>query len=326
MEEDKLTAPLNGSFGEGQALPSQLPDQLPVPPEAEQFIIPKSFARKLANVPQSQHDCYECMMTCFGECTGCFGAYVPLCCCCGNSYVTIQQGFVGIMTKFGKAYKIVDPGLYFVNQMTEKVHLVDVKICITNIPKQVVMTRDNVSVIIDSVVYWHVIDPFISEFHVGNVTTALAERTMTTLRDTVGAHVLQNVIENREALAAEIRKIIASTALSWGVVVEAILIKDMTFSQDLQENLASAAKQQRLGESKIIMAKAEVQASKLMREASDILNTPAAMQIRYLETLASMAHQAGTKVIFMPADPETGLSRAKKEMAAISNAKLPTMP
>lgn len=239
---------------------------------------------------------------------------MPLCCCCGNPYSTVPQGYAGIMTKFGKAYRVVDPGLYFVNKMTEEMHMIDIKVRITDIPRQVVMTKDNVSVSIDSVVYWHVIEPFVAKFHVANVVTALTERTMTTLRDTVGAHVLQGVIENREALAAEIRKIIDATARSWGVVVESILIKDLTFSGELQETLASAAKQQRLGESKIILAKAEVQAARLMREASDILNTPAAMQIRYLETLTAMSHQAGTKVIFMPADPEGGMNKMVKNM------------
>ena len=82
--------------------------------------------------------------------------------------------------------------------------------------------------------------------------------------------------------------------------MEAILIKDLQFSADLQETLSSAAKQKRIGESKVIGARAEVNSAKLMREASDILNTPAAMQIRYLETLAGMARAPGTKVVFLP--------------------------
>ena len=84
--------------------------------------------------------------------------------------------------------------------------------------------------------------------------------------------------------------------------MESILLKDLRFSNELLESLSSAAKQKRIGESKVIAAQAEVNAAKLMREASDILNTPAAMQIRYLETLVSMAKSAGTKVIFMPGE------------------------
>lgn len=79
-----------------------------------------------------------------------------------------------------------------------------------------------------------------------------------------------------------------------------MLIKDMVFSQELQETLSAAAKQKRVGESKVIQAQAEVQAAKLMRQAADVLATPAAMQIRYLDTMASMARTSGSKVIFMP--------------------------
>ncbi|KAI8916861.1 hypothetical protein BC831DRAFT_516671, partial [Entophlyctis helioformis] len=105
--------------------------------------------------------------------------------------------------------------------------------------------------------------------------------------------------------------IIGPAAQTWGVHIESILIKDLQFSQELQENLSAAAKQKRIGESKVIAAKAEgeskvisaraeVEAAKLMREAADILNTPAAMQIRYLETLGNMAKSGNAKVIFMP--------------------------
>lgn len=91
--------------------------------------------------------------------------------------------------------------------------------------------------------------------------------------------------------------------------MESILIKDLKFSQDLQDNLSAAAKAKRIGESKVIAAQAEVDSAKLMREAADILNSPAAMQIRYLETLAGMAKTSGSKVIFMP---PSGFDDAKK--------------
>jgi regulator of protease activity HflC (stomatin/prohibitin superfamily) len=221
---------------------------------------------------------------------------------------------VGIVSKFGKAYKIIDPGMSFVNQMTESVKKVDVKIQMTPVPRQVVMTKDNVTLTIDSALYWHIVDPFVAIYHVENVYMALLERTMTTLRDTIGAHTLQNVIENREALAAEIKRIIEGTSRSWGVVVESILIKDMSFSEELQKTLAAAAKQKRLGESKVITAKAEVQAARLMREASDILSTPAAIQIRYLETLTMMSQQPGTKIIFLPKEAENKMEKLSKDI------------
>lgn len=278
------------SFGYGAPAPPKIPSQ-PI------YAIPPSFARKLA-VPPAIENRYASCLTCCGQCCGKCRTYCPVLCCCNNPYVTVSQGNVGIVSKFGKAYKIIDPGMSFINQMTEKVRLVDVKIQITPVPKQIVMTKDNVTLYIDSVLYWHVIDPFVAAYHVDDVSVALLERTMTTLRDTIGAHTLQNAIENREALAAEIKRIIEGTSRSWGVIVESILIKDMSFSPELQATLAAAAEQKRLGEGKVITAKAEVHAAKLMREASDILSTPAAIQIRYLETLSTMAKHPGTKIIF----------------------------
>jgi len=261
--------------------------------------IPVSFSAKIADIPRSEHGCYEGLLSFFGWILGWLGVYVP--CCCGlNSFTTVPQGFVGIISRFGKSIRVVDPGLYFVNFLTEQLHLVDVKIQLSDIPSQYVMTRDNVTFLIDSVVYWHITNPFVAKFCVSDVSEALIERTMTTLRDTIGAHELQQIIGNREAVAKEIKTIIEKISTSWGIAVESILIKDLRFSEDLQETLSTVAKQTRIGESKIISAKAEVEASRLMRESSDILNTPAAMQIRYLETLQSMARSGQAKVIFVP--------------------------
>lgn len=124
--------------------------------------------------------------------------------------------------------------------------------------------------------------------------------TQTTLRHILGARVLQDCIENRDAISHEIQEVIGPAARLWGVKIESILIKDIQFSKELQESLSSAAQAKRLGESKIIAARAEVDSAKLMREASNFLNNPAAMQIRYLETLASMSKTSNTKVIFLP--------------------------
>jgi erythrocyte band 7 integral membrane protein len=233
-----------------------------------------------------------------------FLAYVVVqskwCSCYSSSpYQTVQQGQVGLITRFGKYYKSVDPGLYQVNTWTEQLLRVDIRIQLADIPQQVIMTKDNVSVLLDSVLYWHVVDPYTAQFMVENVRKALIERTQTTLRLVTGTRTLQECIEHRDTLAQEIESIIAVPAASWGVKVESLLIKDLQFSSELLESLSAAAKQKRIGESKVIAAQAEVDAAKLMREASDILNTPAAMQIRYLETLSQMSKNSGTKVMVL---------------------------
>eukprot|EP00826_Nyctotherus_ovalis_P038818 TRINITY_DN3665_c0_g1_i6.p1 TRINITY_DN3665_c0_g1~~TRINITY_DN3665_c0_g1_i6.p1 ORF type:complete len:214 (-),score=41.25 TRINITY_DN3665_c0_g1_i6:60-701(-) len=198
MEEDKLAADIS------KPSPLTCP---PAPGKPYTGIIPNSFARELAEVSPPESKCYECCLTCCGSCCGCMGAYIPCCSCC-DPYVTVPQGRTGIVTKFGKAYKVVDPGLYFVNSMTEKIFTVDIRMGLTDVPRQMVMTKDNVSVDIDSIVYWHIVDPFVATFQVENVIEALKQRTMTTLRDTIGSYPFQTIIENRNALASEIHEII----------------------------------------------------------------------------------------------------------------------
>ncbi|KAI9209199.1 uncharacterized protein BJ171DRAFT_485714 [Polychytrium aggregatum] len=270
------------------------------PPQINQA----SFANEIP-LPPAHNPAYEGMMNSLGGCLGFLGA-IPCCVCFPNPYKTVRQGEVGLVTRFGKYYKTIDPGLHGINVCTERIDRVNIKIQIEQIPSQVIMTKDNVNISIDSVLYWHIVDPYTSVFLVNNVRVALIERTQTTLRHILGTRTLQDAIENREALAHQIEGIIREPAASWGVKIESILIKDLQFSKELQENLSAAAKAKRIGESKVIAAQAEVESAKLMREASDILNTPAAMQIRYLETLQAMSKTAGTKVIFMPAEPSAG--------------------
>ncbi|KAG8685431.1 hypothetical protein FRC09_014743 [Ceratobasidium sp. 395] len=121
-----------------------------------------------------------------------------------------------------------------------------------------------------------------------------------TMINLVGARVVQSVVTERDAIASEIEEIVADVAGKWGVAIEGILIKDITFPPDVAASLSSAAQAKRIGESKVITARAEVDAARLMRQAADILASPAAMQIRQLEALQSMAKSAQSKVVFVP--------------------------
>lgn len=162
------------------------------------------------------------------------------------------------------------------------------------------MTKDNVTLHLTSVIYYHITSPHKAAFGISNIRQALIERTQTTLRHVVGARVLQDVIERREELAQSIGEIIEDVAAGWGVQVESMLIKDIIFSNELQDSLSMAAQSKRIGESKVIAARAEVESAKLMRQAADILSSAPAMQIRYLEAMQAMAKTANSKVIFLP--------------------------
>ncbi|KAJ3181077.1 hypothetical protein HDU85_003782 [Gaertneriomyces sp. JEL0708] len=264
----------------------------------------RDFAFETA-VGAEAHGVYADAISFLGSCIGFFGA-IPCCFCCPNPYKEVKQGTVGLVCRFGRYYKTVNPGLHNINVLSESLQSVDIKMQTEDIPRQSVMTKDNVTVDIDSVLYWQVEDPYASLFLVSQIRSSVQELTMATLRNVVAVRTIQEAIEHRDEIAREIQEIVGGPAHSWGASVKSILIKDLRLSQELQETLASAAKQKRVGQSKIITAQAEVEAARLMREASDILNTPAAIQIRYLETMQAMAREAGTKVIFMPPDVQNG--------------------
>lgn len=242
---------------------------------------------------------YGSFIHALGMCVGALGA-IPCCVCFPNPYKPVEQGHVGLVTKFGRFSRAVDPGLVKINPLSERLTKIDVKIQLCEVPQQVCMTKDNVTVHLTSVIYYHVVSPHKAAFGISNVRQALVERTQTTLRHVVGARVLQDVIERREEVAQSIREIIGDVAEGWGVSVESMLIKDIIFSRELQDSLSMAAQSKRIGESKIIAARAEVESAKLMRQAADILSSAPAMQIRQLEAYQAMAKSANSKVIFIP--------------------------
>lgn len=246
-----------------------------------------------------EHGFYGTLINGIGAVAGCFGQ-LPFCFCCPNPYKEIQQGSVGLVTRFGQFYRSEDPGLIQINPCSEDLRRVDVRITTSPIGQQSVITRDSVSVLVDSVIFWHVSNPYRASFGINDVKTALIERAQTTLRNVVGGRVLQSLVTEREQVALEVQEIVGDVAERWGVQVESILIKDIIFSKELQESLSSAAKQKRIGESKVIAAQAEVDAARLMRQAADILASKSAMQIRALESLQAMAKTANSKVIFVP--------------------------
>jgi len=257
----------------------------------------QSYAQDLG-LGEVEHGVYGSLLNILGDCVGFLGAFP--CCPCPNPYRNVQQGAVGLVSRFGKFYKAVDPGLAFVNVCSESLRIVDVKIQISPIGRQMVITRDNVNVEIDSVIYFQIVNPYRAAFGISDLRQALIERAQTTLRHVVGARAVQSVVTEREAIAFEIAEIVGDVADKWGVAIEGILIKDIIFSAEVSASLSSAAQQKRIGESKVIAARAEVDAARLMRQAADILASPAAMQIRQLEALQAMAKTASTKVVFVP--------------------------
>ncbi|CAG8296142.1 unnamed protein product [Penicillium olsonii] len=295
------------SNGKAPAEEPQLsqPHLINVQPARPDELQPK-YAQKIQHDDDNPdaHGWYAGLIHSLGECIGFLGA-IPCCICCPNPFKPVDQGAVGLIQRFGRFERSVDPGLVKVNPLSEHIITIDVKIQIVEVPRQVCMTKDNVTLNLTSVIYYEVVSPHRAAFGISNVRQALIERTQTTLRHVIGARVLQDVIERREEIAQSTSEIIEEVAAGWGVKVESMLIKDIIFSNDLQDSLSMAAQSKRIGESKVIAARAEVESAKLMRQAADILSSAPAMQIRYLEAMQAMAKTANSKVIFLPAPNQT---------------------
>ncbi|GMM37057.1 hypothetical protein DASC09_043820 [Saccharomycopsis crataegensis] len=270
-------------------------------PPAPKMVVAKDFARVYETPAEGT---YQRIMSAFGGFFGCLGT-IP-CSCCTNPYKNVDAGEVGLVTRFGALARTVEPGSTYVNTWVEKISKVSIRAQTIQIPSQDCLTKDNVGVEISSVLYFSIVDPQLATFGIEDVNASLVNRTQTTLRDVIGARILQDVIEKREEIAAAISENISHVAEAWGVHVESILIKDIHLPPGVSASLSRAAEATRIGESKIISAKAEVESAKLMRKAADILASDAAMQMRYLDAMQSMAKSSNSKVIFMPSSTAAG--------------------
>jgi len=168
-----------------------------------------SYAQTTGEDPGKDAGWYGAMINSLGVVVGTLGS-IPCCICCPNPFKEVQQGNVGLVTRFGQFYKSVDPGLTKINPLSEALRVVNVQITVIAVPRQVAMTKDNVNVEIDSVIYYHIKNPYKAAFGVQEIRTALVERAQSTLRQVIGARSLQDTITQREEVAREIEEILES--------------------------------------------------------------------------------------------------------------------
>lgn len=261
-----------------------------------------------ASDPTSQSGCYQDTMQTCGTCCGFLRTWLPcVCCFVDYPYQEIEQSYEGLMERFGKYVKTVKPGLQYMNPCTESILKIDMKTQIIDLSKQSILTKDNISITLDASVYYKIVDSKRAQYRVKNVQEAVQYLTFSTLRNTCGQHVLQDLLEKRLEVTASIQRNIEEHVDEWGVKIEQIFIKDILLSPEMQFSLSSAAKERRIAESKIISAKADVESAKLMKEAADILDNKAAMQIRYLETLQQITKSQNSRLIFLPQGDKGGI-------------------
>ena len=206
----------------------------------------------------------------------------------------------GVMLTLGRFTGIKGPGVVIVFPVLQQMRKVDLRVNVLNVPKQDVITRDNVSVKVNAVVYFRVVDPGKAIIQVVNPFEATSQVAQTTLRSVLGQHEMDGLLAQRDKLNADIQKILDQNTEAWGIKVSNVEIKDVDLDESMIRAMAKQAEAERTRRAKIIHAEGEAQAAQqLVTAAESLARQPSAMQLRYLQTLADISHEK-TQIIVFP--------------------------
>ncbi len=203
-----------------------------------------------------------------------------------------------VVFRLGRVIGAKGPGLFILIPVIDKMVKVDLRTVTLDVPTQDIITRDNVSVSVDAVVYFRVIDPVRAIVAVENYLYATSQIAQTTLRSVCGAVELDELLSEREKLNLKLQEIIDRQTDPWGIKVVAVELKRIDLPEELRRAMARQAEAERERRAKIITAEAEYQAAQKLAEAAQILATqPIAIQLRYLETIQNVANKPGNTVL-----------------------------
>jgi regulator of protease activity HflC (stomatin/prohibitin superfamily) len=210
----------------------------------------------------------------------------------------------GVMFTLGRFTGIKGPGLILVAPMIQQMRKVDLRVIVLDVPKQDVISRDNVSVKVNAVVYFRIVDPGQAIIQVANVFDATSQLAQTTLRSVLGQHEMDDLLSQRDKLNADIQRILDQSTESWGIKVTKVEIKNVDLDETMVRAMARQAEAERTRRAKIIHAEGEQQAAQMLVQAAQLLSKePAAMQLRYLQTLADISNEKSSTIVFpLPLD------------------------
>jgi len=205
----------------------------------------------------------------------------------------------GVILRLGRLIGAKGPGLFLIIPFIDRMIKVDLRVVTMDVPAQDVITRDNVTVRVNAVVYFRVINPEASVVKVMNHVQATSQISQTTLRNVLGQHELDEVLSQREKLNQTLQSIIDEATDPWGVKVSIVEIKDVELPEAMRRSMAAQAEAERVRRAKIIHAEGELQASQKLTEAGHIIaQEPVALQLRYLQTLTEIATEKTNTLIF----------------------------
>jgi regulator of protease activity HflC (stomatin/prohibitin superfamily) len=210
----------------------------------------------------------------------------------------------GVIFMLGRFWKVKGPGLVIVIPGIQQIVKVDLRVVTMDVPPQDVISRDNVSVKVNAIVFFRVIDPEKAIIQVEHFLVATSQLAQTTLRAVLGKHELDEMLIERERLNLDVQQILDAQTDSWGIKVTNVEIKHIDLNESMIRAIARQAEAERERRAKIIHAEGEKQAAQTLREAAEMLaQEPAAMQLRYLQTLTQVAGDKSSTLVFpVPVD------------------------
>ncbi|MCX5859962.1 MAG: slipin family protein [Proteobacteria bacterium] len=205
----------------------------------------------------------------------------------------------GVIFRLGRAIGVKGPGLIILIPVIDRMAKVSLRIVAMEVPPQDVITRDNVSIKVNAVVYYRVLDPFKAIIQVENFNYATSQLSQTTLRSVCGEAELDQILAEREHINQKLQTILDRHADPWGIKVSTVEVKQIDLPQEMQRAIATQAEAERVRRAKVIHAAGEFQASEKLRAAAEIMSSqPVALQLRYLQTLSEVASENNSTTIF----------------------------
>jgi regulator of protease activity HflC (stomatin/prohibitin superfamily) len=207
----------------------------------------------------------------------------------------------GVIFLLGKFWKVKGPGLIIVIPGIQKMIRVDLRVIVMDVPTQDVISRDNVSVKVNAVLYFRIIDPEKAIIQVEDWAMATSQLAQTTLRSVLGQHELDDMLAERQKLNVDIQTILDKSTAAWGIKVSHVELKQLDLDQSMIRAIAAQAEAERARRAKIIHAEGEFQASQRLADAASVLASQSqALQLRYLQTLTEISTEKNTNTIVFP--------------------------
>ncbi|MDP1682024.1 MAG: slipin family protein [Burkholderiales bacterium] len=220
-----------------------------------------------------------------------------------------------VVFMLGRFWKVKGPGLIILLPGIQQMVRVDLRIIVMDVPSQDVISRDNVSVKVNAVIYFRVLDPAKAILQVEDYMNATSQLAQTTLRSVLGKHELDDMLAERERLNMDIQQALDAQTDTWGIKVSNVEIKHVDIDESMVRAIAKQAEAERERRAKVIHAEGEFQASEKLLAAAEVLaRKPQAMQLRYLQTLTSIAGDKSSTIVFpVPGEFMEALVRHKPE-------------